>query len=215
MISLKIYFHFFLGNGISFLLLSNDRSIKRRYLKSLMINRVGKYKNLIMKRIKFLIGIMVVVFTLSNCTDNNTDLPEEVITEQTARSSESFNEIISAGEELVYEAPSDYVEENSYLFKEEFKSIETMSVVKYNDFHLLKVNGQNLDEVATIQYYSMDEIVGSGTELSNGGGNGGNYCTSCYRGVLIRYYQVRPDGTFYLLRTECIPCPPGLDHALN
>lgn len=168
-----------------------------------------------MKKIKHLIAVMVVVFAFSNCNDNNEDLPQEKTLEQNRSSEVSFNEIISAGEDLVYEAPSDYVEENSHYFEEEFKSIETIDVVKYNDVHLFKITGENLNETASIQYYSMDEIVGSGTELSNGGGNGGNYCTSCYRGVIIRYYQARPDGTFYLLRTDCIPCPPGLDHALN
>ena len=170
-----------------------------------------------MKKLKYLIGVIVVSRMFFNCANNNDDLPQET-TNLISKSSSSFNEIISAGEEVVYEVPSDHVEENSSVFEEEFSSIETIDAVRYNDFHLLKVTGQNLDEVPSVQYYSMDEIIGTGTELSNGGGSG-NYCTTCTiaggPGVLIYYYYMRPDGTLYLRSTTCFACPPGLDHALS
>ena len=166
-------------------------------------------------------GAVVIAFTLSNCTNNNEDLPQETVLNQNRNSEVSFNEIISAGAEVVYEASEDYVEENSHLLEEEFKSIETMSVVSYSDFHLLKVNGLNLDGAETTHYYSMDEIEGSGSELRRAGGGGfGGYCNTCSynnsgKGVLIYYYYMRPDGTLYLRNTECFKCPAGLDHALG
>ena len=185
-----------------------DRS-KGGIRKAFVLEESRRNKTYRMKKMKSLIGIVMITLTFFNCTNNDTDLSPET-TNGLNRSSMDFNEIISAGEKLVYEVSSEHVSENSDLFEEEFQSVETIDIVAYNDFQLLKVTGQNLDNAPSTQYYSMDEIVGSGTELSNGGGSG-NYCSTCLSppGIRIYYYYMQPDGTLILRYTVCFPCPPG------
>lgn len=172
-----------------------------------------------MKKISKILVVAIVAFTFSNCSDDTTDVAQET-SEIQSKNGEEFtriNEIISSREEiLIYEIPSEYVEENSHYLEAKFTSVEKIDVVRYNDVHLFKVSGQNYEAVDTIEYYVLDELVDAGGELSSGG-NGGNYCTDCTSGnrVRIDYFIIRPDGSHYLDRSECLPCPPGLQSAVH
>ena len=165
-------------------------------------------------------GALALVFAFFSCSKDNSDTTQEVNLDlntstniRSIENSEYFNQIIAEGEEFVYELSSDYVDEVSYNFEEEFNSIEKMDVVRYNDFHLFKITGQNLENAPSVQYYPIEEIEGSGEDVSLAGPRvrpcrcGGN--------TKIYYYQVRPDGSLYLSHTKCFSCPVGLLSALG
>lgn len=172
-----------------------------------------------MKKLSKTLLLLIVVFTFYNCSDDATDVTEETteIQSKNGEYPESIMEILGDMEEYrLYRISPDYVEENSYLLEEDFMSVEAIDVVRYNDVHFFKVSGQNYEAVDTIEYYALDEIVGTGTELSSGG-NGGSYCNGCIGSnrTRIDYYYMRPDGTFYLRNWVCFPCPPGLQSAIS
>lgn len=146
-------------------------------------------------------------------TETNVNLENGITSRDAQTDFDRFNETISAGVELVYELSTDYIEEVSHNFEEEFMSIEKMSVVMYNDIPLFEITGQNLDGVPTVQYNPMDEIVGEGTDVSLSGPR--TRPCQCSGRTKIYYYYQRPDGTFYLSHTKCFACPSGLLAALG
>jgi hypothetical protein len=146
-------------------------------------------------------------------TESYAKLENKTTNQESQTDSDRFNEFISAGEKLVYELSSDYIEEVSHNFEEEFNSIEKMDVVRYNDFHLFKITGQNLESAPSVQYYPIEEIEGSGENVSLSGPR----VRPCQCGgkTKIYHYYMRPDGTLYLSHTSCHLCPVGLLHALG
>ncbi len=146
-------------------------------------------------------------------TESHATLDNKTTHQESQTDSDRFNEFISAGENLVYELSSDYIEEVSHNFEEEFKSIEKMDVVKYNDFHLFKITGQNLENATSVQYYPIEEIEGSVENVALSGPRV-RPCR-CNGRVKIYYYYMRPNGTLYLSHTKCFACPSGLLSALG
>lgn len=152
--------------------------------------------------------------TLNELTTESTINLENGITSRDSQADlDRFNEVISSGEKLIYELSADYIEEVSPNFEEEFSSIETMSVVEYNDIALFKITGQNLDGVPSVQYNPMDEISGEGMDVSLSGPR--TRPCQCGGKTKIYYYYMRPDGTLYLSHTKCFMCPTGLLAALG
>ncbi|OUR97659.1 hypothetical protein A9Q86_15715 [Flavobacteriales bacterium 33_180_T64] len=147
-------------------------------------------------------------------TESYTKLENKTPNRESQTDSDRFNEFISAGENLVYELSSDYIDEVSHNFEEEFNSIEKMDVVRYNDFHLFKITGQNLESAPIVQYYPIEEIEGSGEDVSLAGPRV-RPCRCGGSQVKIYYYYQRADGTFYLSHTTCFGCPAGLLSALG